>query len=124
MPRSGTTRCLRCGRPWHGGVSPTPAKRSLSDTPTRGPGGPGCARFACHLQLLRPREKTQARRRVCCTNYHVVEGAGYSVVGEQRLDWGDKDVFTVPTWTFCEHVNSGDRPAFLFSFSDAPVMKA
>jgi gentisate 1,2-dioxygenase len=34
-------------------------------------------------------------------------------------------VFTVPTWTFCEHVNnSGDRPAFLFSFSDAPVMKA
>jgi len=26
----------------------------------------------------------------------------------------------VPTWTFCEHVNSGDRPAFLFSFSDAP----
>ena len=33
-------------------------------------------------------------------------------------------MFTVPTWTFCEHVNSGDRPAFLFSFSDAPVMKA
>jgi gentisate 1,2-dioxygenase len=46
------------------------------------------------------------------------------VVGDQRLDWDDKDVFTVPTWTFCEHVNSGDRPAFLFSFSDAPVMQA
>ena len=46
------------------------------------------------------------------------------MVGGQRLDWEDKDVFTVPTWTFCEHVNSGDRPAFLFSFSDAPVMKA
>ena len=46
------------------------------------------------------------------------------VVGDQRLDWEDKDVFTVPTWTFYEHVNSGDRPAFLFSFSDAPVMKA
>src|SRR5882757_2945693 len=70
------------------------------------------------------REKTQARHRVCCTNYHVVEGSGYSMVGGQRLDWEDKDVFTVPTWTFYEHVNSGDRPAFLFSFSDAPVMKA
>ena len=46
------------------------------------------------------------------------------IVGDQRLDWEDKDVFTVPTWTFCEHVNSGDRPAFSFSFSDAPVMKA
>jgi hypothetical protein len=30
------------------------------------------------------------------------------MVGDQRLDW---EVFTVPTWTFCEHVNSGDRPA-------------
>ena len=87
-------------------------------------GGPVMPTIACHMQLLRPGEKTQARRRVCCTNYHVVEGAGYSMVGDQRLDWEDKDVFTVPTWTFCEHVNSGDRPAFLFSFSDAPVMKA
>jgi len=87
-------------------------------------GGPVMPTIACHMQLLRPGEKTRARRRVCCTNYHVVEGAGYSVVGDQRLDWEDKDVFTVPTWTFCEHVNSGDRPAFLFSFSDAPVMKA
>ncbi len=87
-------------------------------------GGPVMPTIACHMQLLRPGEKTQARRRVCCTNYHVVEGAGYSVVGDQLLDWEDKDVFTVPTWTFAEHVNSGDRPAFLFSFSDAPVMKA
>jgi gentisate 1,2-dioxygenase len=87
-------------------------------------GRPVMPTIACHMQLLRPSEKTRARRRVCCTNYHVVEGAGYSVVGDQRLDWEDKDVFTVPTWTFCEHVNSGDRPAFLFSFSDAPVMQA
>jgi gentisate 1,2-dioxygenase len=87
-------------------------------------GGPVMPTIACHMQLLRPGEKTQTRRRVCCANYHVVEGTGYSVVGDQRLDWDDKDVFTVPTWTFCEHVNSGDRPAFLFSFSDAPVMQA
>ena len=87
-------------------------------------GGPVMPTIACHMQLLRPGEKTRTCRRVCCTNYHVVEGAGYSVVGDERLDWEDKDVFTVPIWTFYEHVNSGDRPAFLFSFSDAPVMKA
>jgi gentisate 1,2-dioxygenase len=87
-------------------------------------GGPVMPTIACHMQLLRPGEKTRSRRRVCRMNYHVVEGAGYSVVGGERLDWEDKDVLTVPTWTFCEHVNSGDRPAFLFSFSDAPVMKA
>ena len=87
-------------------------------------GGPVMPTIACHMQLLRPGEKTRARRCVCCTNYHVVEGAGYSMVGGRRLDWEDKDVFTVPTWTLCRHVNSGDRRAFLFSFSDAPVMKA
>jgi gentisate 1,2-dioxygenase len=87
-------------------------------------GAPVMPTIACYMQLLRPGEQTQAYRRVCCTNYHVVEGAGYSMVGGRRLDWEDKDVFTVPTWTFHEHVNNGDRPAFLFSFSDAPVMKA
>ena len=87
-------------------------------------GGPVMPTIACHMQLLRTGEKTLTRRRVCCTNYHVVDGAGYSVVGGQRLDREDKDVFTTPTWTFCEHVNCGDRPAFLFSFSDATVMKA
>src|SRR3977135_3123200 len=40
-------------------------------------GGPVMPTIACHMQLLRPGEKTQARRRVCCTNYPVVGGAGY-----------------------------------------------
>jgi gentisate 1,2-dioxygenase len=50
-------------------------------------GGPVMSTIACHMQLLRPGETTRARRRVCCTNYHVVEGVGYSVVGGQRFDW-------------------------------------
>jgi gentisate 1,2-dioxygenase len=90
----------------------------------RATGGSVMPTIACYMQLLRPGENTRACRRVCCTNFHVVEGAGCSIVGGQRLDWEDKDVFTVPTWTFHEHINSGDCPAFLFSFSDAPVMKA
>jgi gentisate 1,2-dioxygenase len=87
-------------------------------------GGPAMPTIACYIQLLRPGQHTRAHRHVCCTNYHVIEGSGYSIVGGQRLDWEDKDVFTVPTWTFHEHVNAGDRPALLFSFTDAPVMKA
>lgn len=87
-------------------------------------GGSVMPTIACHMQMLRPGEKTKAHRSVCCKNYHVVEGEGCSIVGGQRLDWEDKDVFTVPTWTFCEHVNRGEAPAFLFSFTDAPVMKA
>jgi gentisate 1,2-dioxygenase len=102
----------------------SPGEEIILEYINRRTGGPVMPTIACHMQLLRPGEKTPAHRRVCCTNYHVVEGTGYSVVGDQRLDWDDKDVFTVPTWTFCEHVNNGDFPALLFSFSDAPVMKA
>lgn len=87
-------------------------------------GGPVMSTIACYIQLLQPGEHTRAHRQVCCTNYHVIEGFGYSLVGDRHLDWEDKDVFTVPTWTFHEHVNTGDQPALLFSFSDAPVMKA
>ncbi len=87
-------------------------------------GGPVMPTIACYVQVLAPGQHTEAHRHVCCTNYHVIEGAGYSLVGGERLGWEDKDVFTVPTWTLHEHVNTGDRPAFLFSFTDAPVMKA
>jgi gentisate 1,2-dioxygenase len=87
-------------------------------------GGPVMPTIACHMLMLHPGEQTRARRDVSRTNYHVVEGSGHSVVGGECLAWDGKDVFTVPTWNFCEHVNDGDRPAFLFSFSDAPVMQA
>ena len=69
----------------------------ILDYKNRLTGGPVMPTIGCHMQLLRPGEKTRARRHICCTNYHVVEGAGYSTVGDQRLDWEDKDVFTVPT---------------------------
>jgi gentisate 1,2-dioxygenase len=87
-------------------------------------GGPVMPTIGCSVQLLRPGEHTRAHRHVCCTNYHVIEGSGHSLVGGRQLTWEDKDVFTVPTWTFHEHVNTGPRPAILFSFTDAPVMKA
>lgn len=87
-------------------------------------GGSVMPTIGCYIQRLRPGEHTRAHRHVCCTNYHVIEGSGYSLVGDQRLAWDDKDVFTVPTWTTHEHVNTGDRPAYLFSFTDAPAMKA
>jgi gentisate 1,2-dioxygenase len=87
-------------------------------------GGAVMPTIGCYIQMLRPGEHTSSHRQVCCTNYHVIEGSGYSLVGGQRLAWEDKDVFTVPTWTFHEHVNTGNRPAFLFSFTDQPMMKA
>ena len=50
-------------------------------------GGPVMTTLACHMLLLRPGERPRARRQVCCTNFHVVDGEGHSVVvGGKRLD--------------------------------------
>ena len=39
--------------------------------------------------------------------------------------WEDKDTFCVPGWTEHEHANlSNSEPAFLFSFTDIPVMQS
>ncbi len=87
-------------------------------------GGPAMPTITCHVQLLQPGIHTQAHRHLCCSNYHVIEGDGYSIVGGQRLDWTDKDTFVVPSWAWHEHVNTGSRNAVLFNFSDAYHMKA
>src|SRR5215211_6742414 len=49
-------------------------------------GGPAMPTIACYIQLLHPGEHTQAHRQVCCTNYHVIEGSGYSLVGGRQLE--------------------------------------
>jgi gentisate 1,2-dioxygenase len=87
-------------------------------------GGAVMPTIGCYLQLLRPGDHTRAHRHTSNTAYHVIEGQGFTIVGDTRLDWEDKDVFVVPTWMFHEHVNTGRRDAVLFSHTDAPIMRA
>jgi len=87
-------------------------------------GGPAMPTIGCYVQLLRTGEHTQAHRRTSSAAFHVVEGSGYSVVAGQRLDWEDKDVFCVPSWTFHEHVNTGDQLASCSATPMWPVMRS
>jgi gentisate 1,2-dioxygenase len=88
-------------------------------------GGPVMPTMACFVQMLRPGERTQAHRHTSSAIYHVVEGRGCSMVGGQILEWEEKDVFCLPNWTDHQHVNqSSTEPAFLFSFTDIPVMRS
>ena len=87
-------------------------------------GGPVMPTIGCYIQLLRPGEHTECHRHTSCVCYHVVEGSGYTMIDGQRLDWEEKDVFSVPAWAFHEHVNSSDRPAIVFSVTDIPVKRA
>jgi len=88
-------------------------------------GGPVMPTIGCHVQWLPPGFSTQPHQHTSSVVYHVVEGEGYTQVGDRRLDWHEKDVFCVPSWYPHQHVNAaGAAPAILFSFTDAPVLRA
>ncbi|MGE0736467.1 MAG: cupin domain-containing protein [Alphaproteobacteria bacterium] len=75
-------------------------------------------------QMLRPGEHTKAHRHMSSTAYCVLEGNGYTLVGDKRLDWGRNDVFVVPSWQWHEHVNLDTRaPTFLYSVTDEPTLR-
>jgi gentisate 1,2-dioxygenase len=76
------------------------------------------------VQLLRAGEATLACRDTTSALYCVIEGNGYTEVGDVRLDWEENDVFVVPNWAWRRHVNSSpSRPAVLYSVTDYPVIE-
>lgn len=86
-------------------------------------GGPVMPTMGCYVQMLRPGERTRAHKHTSSAVYHVVEGRGRSAIGGQELEWDEKDTFCLPGWTGHEHINaSTTEPAFLFSFTDIPVL--
>lgn len=59
--------------------------------------------------------------------YRELEASSMAALWGQRggaLEPKSKAVPFVPGWTFHEHVNTGDRPAILFSHTDVPVMRS
>ncbi len=76
-------------------------------------------------QMLRPGERTLPLKQTASLLCAAFEGSGYSIVGEERLEWQPFDTFAVPGGQWCEHVNASDtNPAILFVASDEPTLKA
>jgi gentisate 1,2-dioxygenase len=48
----------------------------------------------------------------------AVEGRGRCMVGEQRFDFGPRDIFTVPGWMAYTLEAEGGEDVVLFSYSD------
>jgi gentisate 1,2-dioxygenase len=52
----------------------------------------------------------------------VVEGEGVSQIGDRRIEWGRRDVFTVPHWNWVSH-KAGKGGATLFMMTDRELMR-
>jgi gentisate 1,2-dioxygenase len=87
-------------------------------------GGPTLPTIACYAQLLRSRERTQARRHTSSGIYHVISGRGKTVIGNAVYEWEKGDFLVVPNWSWYWHENnSPNDDAFLFFMSDRPLLE-
>ncbi|MEC5403959.1 gentisate 1,2-dioxygenase [Paraburkholderia sp. MPAMCS5] len=85
-------------------------------------GGYPMPTIGAFLQLLPAGFNGAIYRSTDATVFNVVEGGGFSMIGEERFDWRPRDVFVVPSWIpVSHHANS---ESVLFSFSDRPAQKA
>lgn len=94
---------------------------SFSDPVT---GGPTLPTIGCEMTMLRPHEFTVSHRHTAAAVYHVFEGEGITMIGEDRVEWHKGDAFVVPCWAWHRHANESNDAALLFSITDAPVMRA
>lgn len=87
-------------------------------------GGPALPTMSCRISRLRPGFHGARVRRTTSALYHVVRGQGRAVIADQDLSWTDKDVFAVPPWSPFELHNDSTDDAFLFSWTNEPVLRA
>ncbi|CAO3669278.1 unnamed protein product [Umbelopsis vinacea] len=68
------------------------------------------------------------RRETCSKVFHVYDGKGYSIIDDgkgnkKHLNWLRSDTFAVPAWSSVVHYCDGSEDAYLFSFSDKPLLE-
>lgn len=74
------------------------------------------------LQLLPQGFAGQPHQQTDGAVYCVVEGQGWATIAGERLAFGPRDVFVVPSWAPLQLTASEE--AVLFSYSDRPVQQA
>jgi len=87
-------------------------------------GGSALPTIGCHIQMLRPGEKTKEHRHTSGAVYFVVQGEGETQAGDQTIRWSKGDGFAVPNWCWHSHKNLTRDETILFSVTDAPMLKA
>lgn len=57
--------------------------------------------------------------------YHVIEGSGYTTIGEDKFSWEKGDTFCIPSWYQYQHFASeSEHPVYLYRFDDKPMLKS
>jgi gentisate 1,2-dioxygenase len=84
-------------------------------------GGPATPTMGACLQLLPAGFNGAQCRSTDAMLYSVVEGTGRTIVEDEVIEWGPRDLIAVPGWRRHRHV--ADSEAIIFSVSDRPVQE-
>jgi gentisate 1,2-dioxygenase len=79
-------------------------------------GGWAMPTIATCMQHLPAGFKTERYRATDSTVFVAVEGKGRTIVGDEVLEWGPRDIVVVPSWV--PYRIEADSDAFIFSYSD------
>jgi gentisate 1,2-dioxygenase len=77
-------------------------------------------------ERLNPGATSPSVRETASSVYHVVRGAGHSVINGERIAWKQGDTFCIPAWNEYQHTAAEglSEPVYLYKFHDKPMLKA
>ena len=101
-------------------TTPDPYGVRSVDYAEPGDGAPILATLDSRAAALAP-GKGSRKRSMANELFIILEGAGESEIGDATHQWGPKDVFTVPHWSWACHEASTD--AHIIVISDRNIMK-
>lgn len=78
--------------------------------------------LAAEIQHLAPGVHTD-RHRHAERVMHVMTGSGYSVIGDERIDWEPGDSIQIKAGVWHQHFNAGDEPANFFVGSASRLLE-
>ena len=73
---------------------------------------------------LLPGDRSNRHRHTYETVAYILEGRGYSMIEDIKIEWQAGDAIYIPSWAWHHHVNSDeDKPARYLACENAPLLQ-
>lgn len=68
-------------------------------------------------------QSTRLHRHNYETVIYITEGVGYSLIGQNKVDWKKGDAIYIPIWSAHKHVNTGNSDCEYVACENAPLLQ-
>ncbi len=73
---------------------------------------------------LLPGDRSNRHRHTYETVAYILEGTGYSMIEDQKIEWKKGDAIYIPNWAWHHHVNTDpENPAKYLACENAPMLQ-